>query len=129
MGRPGTLVLVIGTIRLLQNLLRDIVDGFADDGSCYQPCKRMKFDSRRTKIDPRIGKIGTFIQLEEKVTVRETGFKMDGITLLTIIGGLIGVGKEFLWILILSFGIIEFTFHFVKPFFVSLFFHSSKSNK
>ena len=119
----------MGTIILLQNLVVDIVNGFADDGSCYQPCKRMKFDSRRTKFDPRIGKIGTFIQLEEKVTVRETRFKMNEVTLLTTIGGLIGVGKEFLWILIFSFGILKFIFLYVKPLLVSLFFHSSKSNK
>ena len=51
---------------------------------------RMKYDSRRTKFDPKIGKIGTFIQLEENVTVRETRFKMDEIALLTIIGQKIG---------------------------------------
>ena len=76
---------------------------------------RMKYDSRRTKFDPKIGKIGTFIQLEEKVTVRDTRFKINEITLLTIIGGLIGVGKEFLWILIISFGILKFIILYVKP--------------
>ena len=94
----------------------NILDGFADDGSCYQPCKRMKFYSRRTRIDPRDDRIGIFIfifQLEEKVSVRETKFAIDGITLLTRIGGLIGVGKEFLWISVISCGLLKFTFFFM----------------
>ena len=91
----------------------------------------MKFDSQRTKFDPRIGKIGTFIQLEEKVTVRETRFKMDEIALLTIIGGLIGVGKEFLWILIFPYffiqqNLINKTFLLFKMVFRQPF-HSGKS--
>ena len=98
----------------IQYLLMNILDGFADDGSCYQPCKRMKFNSRRTRIDPRDDRIGIFIQLEEKVSVRETKFAIDGITLLTRIGGLIGVGKEFLWIFVITCGLLKFTFHYIK---------------
>ena len=96
----------------IQYLLMNILDGFADDGSCYQPCRRMKFNSRRTRIDPRDDRIGIFIQLEEKVSVRETKFAIDGITLLTRIGGLIGVGKEFLWISVITCGLLKFTFHY-----------------
>ena len=81
----------------------NILDGFGDDGSCFQPCSQMQFDSRLTRIDARDNKFGMFIQLEDVVKVQRSSFVIDSITLMTRIGGIIGVGKEFLWAIVLGF--------------------------
>ena len=80
------------------------MNGYEDEGPCLHPCSRMIFDSRIVKNDPYRKVYGLYIQLEEKVKVLESTFIINEITLLTRIGGIIGVGKEFLWIIILIFG-------------------------
>ena len=97
-------------------LLMRIVDGFEDDASCFKPCSQMKFDSRVTRIDGREDKFGLFIQFEDIIKVQKSAFVIDSITLMTRIGGIIGVGKEFLWIVVLCFYFLNFisTFIFKK---------------
>ena len=87
--------------REIEYVLMNILDGFSDDGPCLQPCKKMKFDSRLTKFNDRKDKVGLFIQLEEKITVQNNHFLIDEMTLMTRIGGIIGVGKELLWVFII----------------------------
>ena len=66
----------------------------------------MKFDSRTTGDIPFEKTFGLFIEVEEKVEVLESMFTINEMTLVTRIGGIIGVGKEFLWITILAIGAI-----------------------
>ena len=47
-----------------------------------------------------------YVQVEEKVKVQESLYTINEVTLVTRIGGIIGVGKEFLWITILLSGFI-----------------------
>ena len=66
----------------------------------------MNFDSRVTKIDQYENMYGMYVQVEEKVKVQESLYTINEVTLVTRIGGIIGVGKEFLWITILLSGFI-----------------------
>ena len=66
----------------------------------------MNFDSRVTKIDQYENIYGMYVQVEEKVKVQESLYTINEVTLVTRIGGIIGVGKEFLWITILLSGFI-----------------------
>ena len=84
----------------IQFLLANILDGFADDGECFPPCSKMTFNSRLTRFDPRDDRIGLFIQFEEKIKTVGVTFVINEVTLLTRIGGIIGVGKEILWTIV-----------------------------
>ena len=69
----------------------------------------MTFVSKYIGFEPYKSKTsGIFIHLEAKVSVAETKFLINEITLMTRIGGLIGVGKEFLWIILLLAGSLKF---------------------
>ena len=89
----------------IQFLLSNILDGFADDGECLSPCNKLTFNSRLTRFDPRDDKLGIFIQFEEKM--KTVIFVIDEITLLTRIGGIIGVGKEILSALLFLIGFLR----------------------
>ena len=86
-----------------------ILDGIADYGPCHQPCKTMTFVSKYVGVEPFKSKTSAiFIHFEPKVSVAETKFLINEITFITRIGGIIGVGKEFLWIILLLAGTLRF---------------------
>ena len=101
----------------IQFLLTNILDGFADDGECLPPCSKMTFNSRLTRFDPRDDRIGLFIQFEKKIKTVGVTFIIDEITLLTRIGGIIGVGKEILWAIVFFFGSLKIFFITIKKLF------------
>ena len=82
----------------------NILDGKGDAGKCLKPCSRMKFESTIKTNDPHEKEYGLFIEIEDKVKVLQSKLTINEVTLVTRIGGIIGVGKEFLWITILVFG-------------------------
>ena len=98
----------------IQNLLANILDGFADDGDCFSPCSKMTFNSRLTGFDPRKKKLGIFIQYEEKMKTVGVSFIINEITLLTRIGGIIGVGKEILWAIVFFIGLLKISMIKIK---------------
>lgn len=104
-------------IKDIQFLLTNILDGFADDGECFPPCSKMTFNSRLTRFDPRDDRIGLFIQFEKKIKTVGVTFIIDEITLLTRIGGIIGVGKEILWAIIFFFGFLKIFLITIKKLF------------
>ena len=78
------------------------MDGKGDVEGCPKPCNRMKFDSRMTGDDPFEKVFGLFVEVEEKIEVLESIFTINEVTLVTRIGGIIGVGKEFIWLILFS---------------------------
>ena len=70
---------------------------------------------RITRVDPRDTVYGLFVQFEEKIEVRNSNFVIDEITLMTRIGGIIGVGKEMVWIIVISIGILKMFLNQFKP--------------
>ena len=56
--------------------------------------------STKTGFDERGDRYGAFVSFKDEVEVTESKLNVGTVTLLTRIGGIIGVGKEFLWIVI-----------------------------
>ena len=109
--RATLIDIFIDTIIEVQNILNLILDGIADFGPCYQPCKTMTFVSKYVGVEPFKPKVSAiFVHFEPKVSVAETKFLINEITLMTRIGGIIGVGKEFLWVILLFAGSLRFLF-------------------
>ena len=86
----------------------------ADDGDCFSPCSKMTFNSRLTGFDQRKKKLGIFIQYEEKMKTVGVSFIINEITLLTRIGGIIGVGKEILWAIVFFIGLLKISMIKIK---------------
>ena len=89
-----------------------MLNGIANNGPCYQPCSKIKFDVRNTMDYPYEDHEGLFIQFDENVQIHKSNFVIDGITLMTRIGGIIGIGKEFLWVIVIVTGFIKLLISF-----------------
>ena len=69
-------------------------------GNCFQINYNIRFQARKTGFDTRDDRYGLFMQINNDVQVLASKFNVEPMTLLTHIGGIIGVGKEFLWIIL-----------------------------
>ena len=56
------------------------------------------FHTRKTGFDARDDRYGIFVDIIGEVEIIASKFNIEFLTLMTRIGGIIGVGKEFLWI-------------------------------
>ena len=90
----------------VQFYLENIMDGIADKGPCLQPCSKTKFDIRNTLHNSDSPGF-LYIQFDEIVQIHKSTFVIDEITLMTRIGGIIGVGKELLWVMIVTVGFVK----------------------
>jgi len=70
------------------------------DTGCYDSCKSYRFLTRKIGFSTRQDRYGLKIYVNQDVNVKKTHFTITPITLLTRLGGILGVGKEFLWIVI-----------------------------
>ena len=76
--------------------------------------KRYKVD--QIGFDSRTDRFGMFVQFDKNVDVTKNELKIDAMTFLTRVGGIIGVGKNFLWIIILCLTYITtFSSKWFKP--------------
>ena len=69
----------------------------------------MDFDERKLKY-------GMFIQFEDIVELKKSSFVIDAQTMLTRIGGTIGVGKEFFWVFIFMLGVLKKAFEYLQKY-------------
>ena len=56
--------------------------------------------TRKIGFDERKNKYGIFVRFSREIDVHRSLLNVETLTLLTRIGGIIGVGKQFLWIAI-----------------------------
>ena len=103
--------------KALNFILTNIIDGHDSGISCQTPCHFMHFNTKLTLFDERDTKYGLFVQFEDTVDVRRSNIVISPTTLVTRIGGIIGVGKELFWIILLVFsGSLMFTLDTCKLF-------------
>ena len=75
----------------------------AKSGKCKVPCKVQRFEVKKIgllKVNSNMK--GISIYFDKAVNCAKSSFTMDGWTLISKIGGYIGVNKNFLWLLIFS---------------------------
>ena len=90
-------------IEEFNSIILGLWKGYIKKGPCHIPCHTTSFRVVKSGENSiAIGKeFGVNILLDKSVTVTESHFSINLLTLLTRIGGAIGVGKEGLWIVIL----------------------------
>ena len=83
-------------------VLGNILENQADVGDCFQPCNALYYDAKFDVFDFRESaeKYGLYIQIKDTVETTRVNLAISPETLLTRIGGIIGVGKELMWVII-----------------------------
>ena len=89
------------------HFLDRVMTSAGNTGKCLVPCKLNRYKSKY--IGHNRGEKGLAIWFEDEVFVRKSAFTNDFMTVLSKVGGFIGISKDFLWIVILlisSFGVL-----------------------
>ena len=87
--------------RYYLEFMNDLISGQFDHGKCSAPCKKYSYHSTGLGFvdNPEYSGVTIFFDKIIDDTIYE--FKIDSITLLTRFGGIIGVTKNLLWIVLL----------------------------
>ena len=84
-----------------------IVFGVGDVKNCPRPCLTSKFEV--TNVGSMEDTIeGIYIDFEESVEKTVSGLQITALSMISRIGGIIGLGKNLLWIIILAFSSLKF---------------------
>ena len=83
-----------------ERFLRQIGIGEADPGPCSVPCKVKRYQVMDIGLKEHID-TGIEIWFEKKVKITKSEFSVNMESLLSTIGGFIGISKNFLWLLIM----------------------------
>ena len=71
-------------------------------GECSVPCKTKMYEVKELGINKmQDGLIGMTILFAKKVKITKSVLTIDGVTLISKIGGFIGISKNFLWLIIM----------------------------
>ena len=81
--------------------LADIGAGLVKTQNCLPPCKEKTYQATEMGLRRRPGYKGLVIWFENEVEIIKSSWKVDALTIISNIGGFIGIGKEFFWLVIL----------------------------
>ena len=73
----------------------------ASSGRCLVPCKVKKYNAKEIGKREKINVRGIYVIFEREVAVAKSLWALDGITLLSKIGGFIGISKNLSWLIML----------------------------
>ena len=86
--------------RKISNRLDTVMKGKASRGECLPICNSVWYKTTKNGHDEREDRYGLYVEFRQKVILTSNHLSIEPMTLLTRIGGIIGVGKEFFWIII-----------------------------
>ena len=77
--------------------------------NCKVPCTKSKYTTRFKSKTPYWNGAAIYIVFDQTLDVAQSRFSINSLTLLTRLGGLIGVGRTLLWILVSLLGAAQVT--------------------
>ena len=84
------------------NFLGEISVSEADPGTCSVPCRVKRYDVKEIGMkQSKYGYKGMVIWFEKQVEITKSALQIGPKTLISKIGGFIGISKNFLWIIIM----------------------------
>ena len=89
------------TSRNFSNFVDDINYGEASNGKCMVPCREKFYQIKDMGLMEDSHRKGFLIMFANKVSITKAYWTNDGVTLLSKIGGSIGISKNLLWLIIL----------------------------
>ena len=92
--------------RKITNYLDKVMKGKASRGECLPICKSVWYKTTKIGHDKREDRYGLYVDFHQEVIMSSNHLSIEPMTLLTRIGGIIGVGKEFFWVIISMSGLL-----------------------
>ena len=92
--------------RKITNYLDTVLKGRASRGECLPICKSVWYKTTKNGHDEREDRYGLYVEFRQKFILTSNHLSIEPMTLLTRIGGIIGVGKEFFWVIISMSGLL-----------------------
>ena len=86
--------------RKISNHLNKVMKGKLSKGDCLPLCKSVWYKTTKIGHDERNDRYGLYVEFHQEVIFSSNHLSIEPMTLLTRIGGIIGVGKEFFWVII-----------------------------
>ena len=83
------------------NFLGSISISEADTGECLVPCKVKRYQAKEVGFTVSNNFTGIVLKFERDIEITKSSWTINFKTLLSKIGGFIGLSKNFLWLLIL----------------------------
>ena len=93
---------------------KEMIDGLVDFDNCPKPCSVMKYEVKRVSEVINDGLTGAYIMFENDIETTYTSFMLDPVTVLSRLGGVIGVGKETFWTIMLTYSAIKLLYSSIK---------------
>ena len=109
----GTYNLSLNKIKY-ENYLNLIELGRSESKTCLVPCKLKQYQAKEIGAKRTKRNKGFIIRFENEVEIIKSSWQLDEITFLANIGGFIGVGKEFLWLVIMTISSVGMFISYVK---------------
>ena len=91
-------------------VIDEILLSDADTGQCLTPCKSKKYLSTEIGVKEFGDLDGVTMYFDKEVEITRTELQIGSKTLITRFGGIIGVSKNLLWIVIFGFSSVGFIF-------------------
>ena len=92
----------LSTVRNYAYFLAQISFSTVDPGTCSVPCRVKRYQAKNTgEKQGKYGFRGMYLWFETEVDSTTSSLKMDGLDLMSKIGGYIGISKNFLWVIIM----------------------------
>ena len=105
------------TGKIYYNFLGDISASEGNYGKCLVPCKVKRYQAKEIGLrESTDNNRGFIIRFENEVDITKSSWTIDAKTLLSKIGGFIGISKNFLWLLILLISSISVLFSHVQKY-------------
>ena len=92
--------------RKITNHLDKVMREKASKGDCLPICKSVWYKTTHIGHDKREDSYGLYVEFRQEVILTSNHLSIEPMTLLTRIGGIIGVGKEFFWVIISMSGLL-----------------------
>ena len=90
------------------NLVDQILYGKTDPGPCLTPCTLTSYQVEQVGVYNDANNLrGIIIAFDDEVEVETSELQISAKTFLTRVGGIIGVGKEFLWMMLCAVSVVK----------------------
>ena len=86
--------------RKISTHLNKVMKGKVSKGGCLPLCRSVWYKTTKIGHDEKDDRYGLYVEFHKEVILTSDNLSIEPMTLLTRIGGIIGVGKEFFWIII-----------------------------
>ena len=92
----------------------DIINGILNDDRCLPPCSSTLFNVKLKNYESNEDVNAIYIEFKSMIEIKNTHYKLDTFTLLSNLGGVIGLGRNAFWLIASIGGILKLLLYLTK---------------